>query len=372
MGILRKYVAKEILVPFAIAFFVITLLLLAGELLHELVGRFSSKGLALRDMAMIVFYVVPALVPYTLPIALLFATLIAFIQLSRNCEVIAMQAAGIPVRAAFAPAVLIGIVAAALLFVLRAEVSPWARRELRVFIVKTVLENPTLVLREQAWTPEFKDMRIFVGRIDDERMMLEDIDIFIENQDELPRTIVAREGRIRIEPEHRRIFLELSDGSIHEYKLENPDEYSTTTFRTLTIPVNIGELQRYLDRYQRLDHLREKEMSLKQIVMRLSSPSLERRQKRELLQQIGERTALSFMPLTFVLIGAPLGIIPYKTRRSYGLVICALLLLAYYSLLILGETLDKKQVMNSIVAMWVPNIFLGVTGIILIIRAGRH
>jgi lipopolysaccharide export LptBFGC system permease protein LptF len=235
-----------------------------------------------------------------------------------------------------------------------------------------VLKKPTLVLSEQAWTPEFNNMRIFVGNIDDKRMLLRDVKVLIDKEDKPARTMVAKSGRIYIDGNRKKVFLELSDGSVHEYDMEHPDEYSTTTFSTLTIPVNIDELDRYVRKYQSLESVRKKEMPIQQLARMLSSPSLQPKEKRELLSIIGERTALAFMPLTFVLIGAPLGIVPYKTRRFYGLTVCAGLTLAYYSLLIMGETLSKKGLMNPLIALWLPNLLIGAAGVVLMIRAERQ
>jgi len=372
MRVLQKHVAKQILTPFAIAFTVITFLTVVGELLHELADRFLNRGLALSDMALLILYVLPSLIIYTLPIALLFATLIAFIQLSQDCEIIAMKAAGIPMRTVFAPAIVIGVAATILLLAFHAAISPWSRRELRVFIIETILEKPVLALSEQRWTRETKNMRIFVGHIDDERMLLKDINILMKDEDEPHRTIVAESGRIYIGEDRRRIFLDLDDGSLHEYDRNRPDRYSVTTFQRLTIPVNINTIDRYVKRYNRLDRIRDKEMSLGQIAREALDHDTRADERRDLLKLFGERTALAFMPLTFVLIGAPLGIIPHKARRFYGLAICAGMLLVYYSLLIADETLAKRDFLNPVIAMWVPNLFLGIAGVAFMIRAGRH
>jgi LPS export ABC transporter permease LptF len=372
MKILHKHVAKEIFVPFIIAFLVLTFLMLVGSLLHELADRFSSKGLALREMAMMVVYVLPPLVTYTMPVALLFATLIAFIQLSQDCEIIAIKSAGIPIRKAFAPAIFLGIIITMFLLALRAEVSPWAKREMKRFLVGTVLEKPTLVLNEQTWTRTVNNMRIFVGHIDDRRMLLKDIHILVRNANEPRRTMVAKAGRIYIGDDRKKIFLELDDGCIHEYDMEHPDRYSTTTFGRLTVPVSIEAINRYLKRYRSLDDLRNKEMSAEQIAQRLSDPSTGAEERRSLLGHIGERTALAFMPLAFALIGAPLGIIPHKARRFYGLALCMGLLLVYYALLALGGTLSEKNLLNPLFAMWMPNLFLGATGIFFMVRAERR
>ena len=194
MKILQKYVAREILIPFALAFVIMTFLALVGNLLQELAERFTNKGLDLGDIGKMFLYVLPVITAYTLPIALLFATLAAYVQFSQDCEIIAMKAAGMPIRKIFAPAILIGVAATIVLLPVCVEVSPWARRELKIFIINIVLAKPTLMLSEQAWTPEVNDMRIFVGEIDESNMTLKDVNIMISPEDKPHRTIVAESG----------------------------------------------------------------------------------------------------------------------------------------------------------------------------------
>ena len=366
---------REILAPFALALVVMLFLALVGDLLQELAQRFTNKGLGLADIGTIILYVFPVMAIYTVPIALLFATLAAYIQLSQDCEVIAMAAAGIPIRAIFAPAILIGAVATAALLPLSVEVSPWARRELKVFIINTVLEKPTLMLTEQAWTPEINNMRIFVGEINEDDMTLKDVTVMVNEEDKPKRTIVAEAGRIEVDHEVEKIFLELYTGSIHEFDPESPDDYSTITFGSLKIPVNIGSIERYIEyskKYEELGTIRKKEMSLGHLARRISTLPADSKERRDLIAQIGKRTAVAFMPLALVLIGAPLGIIPYRSRRFYGLAACGLLLLTYYALLMVSESLSKKDLVHPLLAMWIPNILIGSAGIAFIIRSERH
>lgn len=375
MKILHKYVTREILVPFALALLVMTFLTLVGDLMQELSSRFTNKGLGVSDIGMMILYVFPVMAPYTVAIALLFATLAAYVQFSQDCEIIAMKAAGMPIRTIFAPAILIGAAATVVLLPVSVEISPWARKELKLFIINAVLEKPTLMLSEQSWTPEINDMRIFVGEIDDEDMTLKDVTVMVSVDDKPSRTIVAESGRIEVDAESKKIFLELNNGSIHEYDPDNPDEYSTVLFGSLKIPVNIGSIERYIEyskRYEEFGTIRRREMSLAQLMRRISNPETGRIERRDMVAQIGKRTALAFMPLAFVLIGAPLGIIPYKSRRFYGLIVCGLLLAVYYALLMSCESLSKKDLMNPVLAMWIPNMLLGFTGVVFILRAERH
>jgi len=375
MKILHKHIAREILIPFVLAFVVMTFLTLVGDLLQELAQRFTNEGLGFADIGMIGAYVIPMMMVYTIPIALLFATLAAYVQFSQDCEIVAMQAAGVSIRKAFAPAILIGSLATLVLLPINVEISPWARRELKLFIIDTVLERPTLMLTEQAWTPEINDMRIFVGEIDETEMTLRDINILVSKDDGPNRTIVSESGRISIDKDSKKVFFQLDNGSIHEYDQEQPDKYSTTTFSSLKIPVNVAAIDDYVEdnrKYRELSMIRRKEKRTRELVGEILDPATDPKERIRAIGQIGRRTAMAFMPLTFVLIGAPLGIIPYKSRRFYGFAICGLLLLAYYALLMLGESLSKGGVLNPLVAMWVPNLLLGSTGVGLMIRAERR
>ncbi|RJP23623.1 MAG: YjgP/YjgQ family permease [Candidatus Abyssobacteria bacterium SURF_5] len=371
MNIIHKHVAREVMVPFFLTFLVITFLVVVGNLLKEIGDRFMSNGLGLLDVAILISYALPSLMIYTIPIALLFATLIAFAQLSNDCEIIAMKSAGIPIMKVFVPAVAVGMFATLLLLILGAEVSPRAKRGMKVFIIEKIMEKPTLVLNEQAWTQEVNNMRIFVGDIDHKRMRLKDVDIVINPDNGPRRNIVAKAGRVFLSEKKDKVFLELEEGAIHEFDMAEPDTYSTTTFGRFTIPVEVEALNRNIRRYQALEDLSPKEMTLSQLIRQAGDPAIERQERRNLLRHVGERTAMAFMPLVFVLVSAPLGIIPHKARRMYGLAVCAGLLLAYYSLLMLGEALAKKGVVNPLLGMWIPNLFLGIAGIICMARAER-
>ncbi len=370
MSIIRRHIAKEVLIPSAITFSVITFLILVGQLLQQLSKRFPSKWLTLGDVTMITAYLLPSLMTYTVPVALLFGTLIAFAQFSHDCEIIALKAAGIPMRKAFAPPILIGILATVLVVITVGEISPWADRQLKVLMVDMVLKEPTLVLSEQVWTREMNDMRVFVGTIDSKRMLLKDVSVVVKSEGKPERTIVAQRGRIYID-DQQKILLELKEGSIHEFDMKNPAQYSTTIFESLTIPASIKSIQGYIKGYHQLDYLKQKEMPISQILPKLTDPSTSSNERSGLLRQVSERVALAFMSLAFILIGAPLGIIPYKARRFYGVAVCAGLLITYYSFLILGETLADKRLLNPLFAVWIPNIFLGMTGVFCMVRAER-
>jgi len=79
------------------------------------------------------------------------------------------------------------------------------------------------------------------------------------------------------------------------------------------------------------------------------------------------RIALAFSCIIFALIGIPLGILAKKGNTSVGLGIAALVVTpVYYPLVLLGEGVAKAGALEPIVAVWLANIVVGITGLVLL------
>ena len=71
----------------------------------------------------------------------------------------------------------------------------------------------------------------------------------------------------------------------------------------------------------------------------------------------------------FGLIGVPLGLMVKKSGRMVGLGIGLTLIVVYYLLLQLGQSLGINGKMTAWVAMWTPNMFTGLSGCVFLIRS---
>ena len=58
--------------------------------------------------------------------------------------------------------------------------------------------------------------------------------------------------------------------------------------------------------------------------------------------------------------------------RSQGFAISIVIIVAYYVLLTVGETLGKKGSLPPAIALWLPNLVLGTIGVILFRRAAQE
>jgi lipopolysaccharide export LptBFGC system permease protein LptF len=101
--------------------------------------------------------------------------------------------------------------------------------------------------------------------------------------------------------------------------------------------------------------------------------TFKRRELFELRTEYATRPALSFGCLFFVLIGCPVAI--WFQRRDYlsAFVTCFLpIIVMYYPLIMLGINLGKEGRVEPLYFMWVGNGVMGLIGMLLLWRLGRH
>ena len=88
--------------------------------------------------------------------------------------------------------------------------------------------------------------------------------------------------------------------------------------------------------------------------------------KNKYLVEIHKKFSLPIACIIFILIGAPLGIINKKGGFFIAIVFSFIFILLYYLFLIGGEEMADRNIIHGGLAMWLPNIVLGIIGLILI------
>src|SRR5919204_5311165 len=106
--ILDRYIARELLGPFAFGVAAFTLIFLSGQYLFKLTTMLA-KGAPLADVIeLLALHMVPLAV-VTFPMATLLATLLSFGRLSGDMEVVAMMAGGVSFTRIAIPAFSMGL-----------------------------------------------------------------------------------------------------------------------------------------------------------------------------------------------------------------------------------------------------------------------
>ena len=85
------------------------------------------------------------------------------------------------------------------------------------------------------------------------------------------------------------------------------------------------------------------------------------------LVELHKKFSIPFASLIFIIIGAPLGILSKKGGFAMSTSISLGFFVIYWGFLIGGEEFADRGIIPPLIAMWQPNFFLGILGLLLIL-----
>ncbi len=107
--IIHIYIFKEMIPTFITGLIVFTFIVLGGRVL-KLTEWMVNHGTGISQVLLIIVYTIPYVLFFTLPMATLFASLIAFSRLNEDNEILALKSSGISLYQILPPVVTFSII----------------------------------------------------------------------------------------------------------------------------------------------------------------------------------------------------------------------------------------------------------------------
>lgn len=360
MRTLRNYILKEFWGAFLVSLFVLTFVMILGNLIR-LAELIVAKGVSLLTAGKLFLYLTPFLFSFILPLAVLSGVLLSLGRLSADNELVAIRACGMSLLRMIMPVIVVGLILALFSVILNNEIIPKSHHKARQTLMDIGTQNPAAALEAGTFITAFDKFILFIYRIEGNKFS--NIRIY-EPQGERkpPRTIIAKKGEFILLPEKKILKLKLVDGTSDEINPSDPENFYKLNFKTYFMNIDFKKGEN-----KKADK-KAKDMTLKELRQRIDEFNDKGIDTHPLQTELSKRTALAFSSLVFVLIGAPLAMITRRKEKSIRLGL-ALLITAMYYLSMLGcEALGIEGQLTPQAVMFLPNLVFGALGAVLLYR----
>ena len=180
MKLIKKidvFILKSYLLLFAGTFF-ICLFIFMMQFMWRYVDELIGKGLSGEILAKFFYYSGLTLVPMSLPLAILLASLITFGNLGEKFELLAMKSAGIPLVRILQPVFFFAIIVCMGSFYFQNVIGPEATKQLASLIWSMKQKSPELEIPEGIFYNEIPGYNLFVEHKDKQTGMLYGVMIY--------------------------------------------------------------------------------------------------------------------------------------------------------------------------------------------------
>lgn len=353
-------------------YFLLALLLLTATLLGQQASRFAELLVNTVVPLALVWEILAALIPtvlsFTLPMAMLAGTMIGYSRMGSDSELVAMRAAGMGTWRLLWPVLLLGVLLSAATLFNNFNLMPDAARTLRRAGLRAALYKLDSPIEPRSFNAEIPGYVVYVR--DGDKAQGQWGRVFIYSKDAAGAThlVTARSGRIDSSAEQSELVLyDAVATKLPAAAKEGEGEYVTERLAQFRIIFNTGR-QAVLDKLRR-DEAEPDEMGWRELSeYAAKAGGTEGLDAAALLHR---RLTLSVSPLVFALLGAALGLRVRKGGRGMGVLLSLLALIGYYLLSLLGEQLARAGTVRTAPAVWLATLAACLYSLLLLLKRRR-
>jgi LPS export ABC transporter permease LptF/LPS export ABC transporter permease LptG len=366
---LDRYLITEILGPLGLGFVVYTFILLL-RFLFQSAEMIIRRGLPVSIVGKLLLVTLPNIVVLTLPMSLLFGTLIAVGRLSSDSELIAMRSSGLSLLTLYRPILLLSGLLTVVNALLMIYVLPWGNHSLQELRLEIATQTVSQQVEPRVFYEEWEGKVVYVFEVPQGSKRWKGVFL----AEAIPSTeknqiTTADWGEILVDQAGERVVLRLYNAIQHKVDLSAPDRYEISRHRRLDL---VLDDQFTTERKAKLSVSKGiRELNLDELRDLLRDPTTDSEQRNLARVEIHKKFSIPAACLVFGLFALPLGINNRRGGKASGFALSIGILILYYILLNNGEEAAHFGRMPAWLAMWFPNLLLAGFGLFLLVRRNR-
>jgi len=390
---MQRYILMDLLRVFGLLVAVLTAMLVFVGVTQQA----SENNLGGARILQIMPFVVPSMLPFTIPATLLLSVTVVYGRIAGDLEVTAIKAAGISPLRLLTPAFMLGLLLAFCSFALTNYTTPWAIGRVEAIVAQAIEDIFLDMLESQHYIsrPE-QGYSITVQGVEDRELV--NPTFRFRQDDHRQLTVNADRARVRFDLENKEVLVSLLNprGSIAGQDSGFAMEYEQIAFpmdeqiaaerpRHMTIARIYERMEEYSHEAEVKRLQRDQEAAMLMLTgnfQQLSEQTIQQydgysaysqHKNRKLNTEIHSRYAMAGSCLFFAFVGGPFAVMQARRQFITSFIMCFLpILLVYYPVTLLMVNLGKSGTVDPAWAMWVPNAILGAAGVWILRRVIQH
>jgi len=369
MKIIDRYIVLSVTGAFFFGIAMFMALLMAMDLLRQLVDLIAQKGVPVIIALEIFGYRIPSMLVYAFPMSVLLSILLVFNRMSSESEMVAIRAAGVSFFRIVMPTLGFALVVTLLTFWLSDRFVPYATKQ------ATKLTEQALRETKQSQPVKYQHIEkgaisysVEAANLDIKAQRMHNVSLLIYQQGQ-PLVLIYAETAFWQPDKGRWSFPNASPFYVSP---QHPSHLAMEPLHQSEFDIESRVLQLRESPFDLVAPKRDPE-ALTSDEIRGMIAHLEQLGLKSGLWQMGlrQRYAVPVYCLVFALIGAPLGLRSHRTSSAVGLGISLLVVFSFYFLSVYLATFGENNRIPPSVAAWTPDVLGALVGIVLIWRANQ-
>ena len=365
MKTLNWYVTRGFLLAFSMAIGILTFGMTGANLVKVL--DYVSQGISFWTFLQFTLYILPIVLTFTVPWAVMVAVMLVFGRMSADSEITAMRACGISIMQIVSPILIITFLLTLFCLYLQVEVGPPLLGKSRS-LMSTAAINQPLAIFEPGKPIEYEDTIIYIDDKEGDNI-IRGVQLYkVTDKQEVALDISAVHGKLTVDKEKQILNVYLYDCLVVNHTGEGGDGTPSRFFaQQVKFDFNYGK-QANAARVSS----RAKFMRLTDLMAKIRMTKMINRDTTELEVELNQRIAFALSPIAFLLLGLPLAIRTSRRETSVGLFLSVILAGAFFLSIILCESLSSYPKLYPQYLLWLPNILFQILGAVMTYRISQR
>ncbi len=236
MSLIHRYIIRSIIPPFILGASTVIFLFLFQFLVNHL-NKFLGKGLSYWIIFQLLGYNLSWMFVLSVPIGVLFGTLMAFGNLSANHEVTVIKSGGTSLIKMMYPIMILGLLLAIFLFWFNDKILPETNHMASVLLHDVTRKKPTMTIEAGQFSTDLDGYTILARSLDSASGVLKGVTIYDNTNGQRTSLVSADSGTIEFSADYSKFIIFLKQGEIHQIIPNRLEDFRKIEFNQYQIVI---------------------------------------------------------------------------------------------------------------------------------------